>query len=129
MVEYDIIEAYGGVAGDSTNRQVHTSVHLVPALQPAPDAPGLVKRRHKSRIRKMPADLFDGQWHTYGGLVTPEWIITYMDRKEVARFKTIPEARQPRYLLLDLDDIKGLARPGPYRIDIDRVSVWALPAR
>ncbi len=41
-------------------------------------------------------------FHQYGGEITPEWVIMYFDRKEVARFPTMEEWKTPIYLLLDV---------------------------
>ena len=46
--------------------------------------------------------MFDGQLHRYGCLVTPHWIVIYLDRKELSRFPTFPEARLPLYMRLTL---------------------------
>jgi hypothetical protein len=124
MVEYDVLEAYGGPPDARTNRQPHSTVHVVP---PSGGDPSLPKRMYRSMAPTQAEPLFDGKWHTYGGLVTPRWTVTYVDRKEVGRFPTVPEAKRPRYLLVDLDDKKDLAQPGPYAIDVDRVSVWRTP--
>ena len=41
-------------------------------------------------------------FHQYGGEITPEWVIMYFDRNEVARFPTMEEWKTPVYLLLDV---------------------------
>jgi hypothetical protein len=37
---------------------------------------------------------------TYGVMITPEWIIMDYDRKELTRFRTLPEHRTPHYMLV-----------------------------
>ena len=40
--------------------------------------------------------------HRYGGEITPQWVIMYFDRKEMARFPTMAEWKTPLYMLVDL---------------------------
>ncbi len=130
MVEFDVIELYGGMPADATNRQTHSAVHLVPNRQPL--AGGLEKRMHKGRIRTVDTLLFDGRWHRYGGLVTHDWFIVYLDGRELCRIPNFPEGRKPRYLLLDINELSGGNAPvgqGPYHVLVDDVRVWAPPAQ
>jgi beta-glucanase (GH16 family) len=94
--EIDVIEWYG-----SDPKHVHNGIHLWPGRPPKPGA--LTKPIWKSKITAVP--LQDGKlsgYHTYGVLITPDWIVMYYDRKELTRFPTLPEHRTPHYMLVSL---------------------------
>ena len=65
--EIDIIEVYG--ANDWSG--YHATVHLWPAHSPRPEQ--LQKHWWKGCYERVLADMFDGNWHLYGGEVGPEW--------------------------------------------------------
>ena len=46
--------------------------------------------------------MFNGAFHRYGCLVTPKWIVIYLDRKEVSRFPTFADAERPLFMRLTL---------------------------
>lgn len=119
--EIDIIEAYGG----EDQFGYHASVHLWPARRLQPGDP-VQKHWWKSCYRKMPVNLFDGAYHTYGTRITPEWVIMYFDRREVLRFPTLPEFKRPMFLLVDLAYNTKERRMGDEasEITIDYVRVW-----
>jgi len=73
--------------------------------------------------------LFDGEWHTYGVMVTPEWVINLFDGKEVRRIPTPIEMEQPLWVLLDLamHPDEGGKADGVYKLEIDYVRVYQNP--
>ena len=73
--------------------------------------------------------MFDGSFHRYGCLVTPTWIIVYLDAKEVSRFPTYPEAKRPLFMRITLamqDEFVAKAT-SPTRLRVDHVRAYALP--
>lgn len=122
-VEYDIIEAYGNSSGDQGT--THTSVHLVPSIRLGGDPK--FKRVVKGNITRTGSNLFDGDWHTYGGMVTRDWIVTYFDGREIARLKSFPEALKPKYVLVDLhrfDEGRDLDPSKTYEMVVDYVKFY-----
>jgi hypothetical protein len=101
--EIDFNEFYG-------DNGYHATVHLWPAAKPRPGEIILKHLFASGQKHKLAGELFkdlkvDGKvqgFHTYGGEVTPEWVVMYFDRKEVGRFPTMPEWKTPLYLLLDV---------------------------
>jgi beta-glucanase (GH16 family) len=85
QVEIDIFEYYGHDPG-----VYHEVLHV---WKPEPRA-----TEHVVRTPKRDATRF----HTYGALVTPEWIILYRDRRETWRTPTPPEHKRPLMILLNL---------------------------
>ncbi len=87
--------------------------------------------QNKKKVKKfiLPNTAFTETFNTYGALVTPEDVSFYLNRKEVSRFPTFPEHRQPFYILLnlalekqtDLDTLES-----PQRLYVDYVRVYAL---
>jgi hypothetical protein len=73
-LEVDIVEAYGWEDFDGH----HSTVH-------ARNSDGSASSKDYTNI---PGSMFDGQYHTYGGLITPEWVITYYDGVELSRLPT-----------------------------------------
>jgi hypothetical protein len=70
--------------------------------------------------------------HTFGVKITPSWVITYMDRLEIARFPTVEEFGYPLYMLVDnaISASTGThADLGETEWDyiIDNVSAYAMP--
>jgi beta-glucanase (GH16 family) len=68
-------------------------------------------------------------FHTYGAMIDPDWVVFYFDRVEVARSPTPPEARQPFFILLDL--ALGSAwpidqTPNPSYMYVDYVRVYSM---
>jgi hypothetical protein len=101
--EIDINEFYG-------DDGCHLTGHLWPAAHLAADATitkHIFCSGHKCKVAP---DLFRGLkvdgvvkgFHCYGGEITPQWVIMYFDRKEVARFPTMVEWKTPLYMLVDL---------------------------
>ncbi len=122
--EIDVIEAYGG--RDQFGH--HSTVHLWPAAQRG--SASLAKHWWKGCYNKIPGGLFDGQFHTYGGEITPNYVILYFDRKEVARFATLPEFKKPLFVLVDLAynaQYEPRTDLTPLDMRIDYVRVWQRP--
>ena len=101
--EMDINEFYG-------DDGYHATGHLWPAAHLSPGAT-ITKHIFSSGYKnKMAPELFknlkvDGVvrgFHRYGGEITPQWVLMYFDRQEVARFPTMEEWKTPLYMLVDL---------------------------
>jgi beta-glucanase (GH16 family) len=120
--EIDVIEAYGDNDYDGYHMAVHSRFlqsHLYKS-----NYVGL------SRIPAYaPGDMFDGQFHRYGCLVTRDWIVIYLDRKELSRFPTFPEAKLPLYMrvTLGMQDEFVASATSPTRLWVDYVRAYALP--
>jgi beta-glucanase (GH16 family) len=118
--EIDIIEAYGGKDWSG----YHAAVHLWPARNPGPEQ--LQKHWSQGCYERIEGDMFDGEWHLYGGEVGPEWVTMYYERREVGRFPTLAEFRHPLFILADL----ALNGKEPRTTDdhadmqIDYIRVW-----
>jgi hypothetical protein len=123
--EIDIIEAYG----DNDYDGYHMTVHRR----------SLDSQIHRSNYSGLSSaqnmaiwgwnDMFDGQFHRYGCLVTPHWITIYLDRKELSRFPTFPEAKLPLYMrvTLAMQDEFVASATSPTRLWVDYVRAYALP--
>lgn len=101
--EIDINEFYG-------DKGYHATTHLWPAAILSPNST-ITKHVGKSGFKeKMGRDVFtphmvDGVvqgFHSYGGEITPQWVIMYFDRKELARFPMVDEFKTPLYMLVDI---------------------------
>jgi beta-glucanase (GH16 family) len=121
--EIDIIEAYGG--NDWSG--YHATVHLWPARHRRPEQ--LQKHWWKGCYERIDGDLFDGDWHLYGGEVGPEWVTIYYERREVGRFPTLAEFRHPLFILADLalHDKDPRRTDDPADMQIDYIRVWQRP--
>ncbi|MBC7330353.1 glycoside hydrolase family 16 protein [bacterium] len=85
-IEIDVIEYYG--FPDSYMSTVHI-------WEPKPH------RAQGMMITTRPYEI-SNDFHNYGCMVTPEWIIMYFDGVEVWRVKTPPEHNKPLMILLNL---------------------------
>ncbi|MGB9876307.1 MAG: glycoside hydrolase family 16 protein [bacterium] len=85
-IEIDVIEYYG-----SPNSYMST-IHI---WEPKPH------RGYGMMITTRPNEVSD-DFHNYGCLVTPQWIIMYFDGIGVWRVKTPPEHNKPLMILLNL---------------------------
>jgi beta-glucanase (GH16 family) len=116
--EIDIIEGYG--AKDWSG--YHAAVHLWPARRPRPGQ--LQKHWFQGCYERVDGDLFDGDWHLYGGEVGPEWVTIYFERRELGRFPTLAEFRHPLFILADLalhgKDPRATAERADMQIDYIR---------
>lgn len=101
--EIDINEFYG-------DDSYHVTGHLWPAAHRLPSETITTHISSSGYKNKVAPDLFknlkvDGVvkgFHSYGGEITPQWVIMYFDRKEQARFPTMEEWKTPLYMLVDL---------------------------
>lgn len=127
--EIDVVEWYGGDA-----KGVHACLHIWPAGQRAADDP-VQKALHSSLYYNLnkatPPGLTDGKlegFHTYGGELTPEWVIMYFDRREIGRFKMLPEWQTPLYMVVDLAlfEKEAAVAEGPKEMVVDYVAAYTL---
>jgi hypothetical protein len=120
--EIDVVEAYG----DNDYDGYHMAVHRR-ALQ------SHIYKSNYVGLSKIPAfapgDMFDGSFHRYGCLVTPKWIVVYLDGLELSRFPTYPEAKLPLYMrvTLAMQDSFVASATSPTRLWVDYVRAYALP--
>ncbi|MDQ3815178.1 MAG: family 16 glycosylhydrolase, partial [Armatimonadota bacterium] len=130
-LEYDIYEGY-----ISDPKGFHNSYHNWPAQRKLPGR--LEKHRSMSNYLglKTPGwhenvDLFDGQYHTYGVMVKPDWVINMFDGREMFRFPTPVEMKQPLWILVDLALGGNKDEPrqadGIYELTIDTIKVYQHP--
>ncbi|TWT66229.1 Endo-1,3-1,4-beta-glycanase ExsH [Posidoniimonas polymericola] len=72
-----------------------------------------------------PVDLFDNEYHTYGGLITPEHIIFTFDGKELMRAPATPDMLRPMFILVDLALLPKEAgkADGEYKLVVDYITV------
>lgn len=120
-VEIDVLEAYGG----NDQYGYHATVHLWPRDISNTDA-GLKTHWGKSCYRRIPDGLFDGEFHTFGARITPEWVEIYLDRREIMRFPSLPEFNQPLFILADLayNTKEKRVDDAPSDMVIDYIRVW-----
>ena len=61
--------------------------------------------------------------------MTPDWIVVYFDRLELARFPSYPEAKVPLFMLVSLQMQDGFVAQAtsPTRLWVDYVRAYALP--
>jgi hypothetical protein len=60
-------------------------------------------RAYQAVLRnQVPVESLSQDFHSYGALIDPDWIVLYLDRHEVARTPTPPEFHRPLFILLDL---------------------------
>ncbi|HSI50555.1 MAG TPA: glycoside hydrolase family 16 protein [Ideonella sp.] len=123
------IDAYEGYATDTKGH--HQSFHNWPAARLM--AGRLTTHRYLSNYVGLTAtqwgsdvNLFDNAYHTYGVLVTPDWIIYYFDRLELARFPTPIEAKKPLFLLVDLamNSSEVSKASGTSELGVDYIQVY-----
>ena len=119
--EIDVIEWYGG-----DPRGHHHTLHLRPS-ENSGGSGGVTKHWYDSNYSKY--ENLAGEWHAHGVLVDPNFVIVYLDRKEVARFPTLPELHTAYYPLLSLTLYKSdLGKAiSPFEMQIDYVKIYKLP--
>ena len=115
--EIDVVEQYG-----SAPEKIHTTVHLWPAS--ARNAGGLPKHWYKSE--KIVVGDMSSDYHRYGAMLTPDWVVIYYDGREISRFPMLAQYRTPVYMLVDLAmHEKGLAQAtSPSILMIDYVRAY-----
>jgi hypothetical protein len=125
-LEYDFYEGYS-----SDNKGFHNSIHNWPAARILPSR--LQTHRYNSNYLGLTTpgwyqnvNLFDNQYHTYGVMVTPTWVITMFDGRETFRFPTPIEMKQPLWMLADLALLPSEASQasGIYDMTIDYIRVY-----
>jgi beta-glucanase (GH16 family) len=123
--EIDVIEAYGDNDYDGYHMTVHR--HALDAEIHKGNYSGLSSPQNMAIWGWN--DMFDGQFHRYGCLVKPDWIIIYLDGKELSRFPTFPEAKRPLYMRMTLamQDEFVASATSPTRLWVDYVRAYALP--
>jgi hypothetical protein len=121
-IEYDIVEAYGKDPGH------HNTLHLNATGQDP------VHVGDYTGTAGLGGNMFDGQYHTYGALITDTHLITYWDGKELARMDISSRSefsRAEHGILLSLagnPDILPTLGAGQNRMVISHVKVWLPPA-
>jgi beta-glucanase (GH16 family) len=119
-VEVDVLEYYGHAPGS-----YQTNVHVWPAN----GSGGATDTRYKPHAVEVPSGSLTADFNTYGVLVTPDWIIFYLNRREVARDKTPPEHGRPLHVLLNLALGSGFPidrTPNPSFMYVDYVHVYKI---
>jgi hypothetical protein len=128
-LEYDIYEGY-----ISDNDGFHNSLHNWPASRKLSDR--LQEHRWESNYlgTRTPGwyqnvNLFDGQYHTYGVMVTPDYVINVLDGHEMFRFPTPVEMKQPLWSLVDLalSSSEASQASGIYDLTVDYIRVYQNP--
>lgn len=125
--EIDVIEWYGG-----DPKGHHCTVHLWPAKEPQEGS--IAKHIHIGQYFNLDkAGLLTGKkwdgFHQYGAEITPEWVIVYLDRKELHRFPTVAEFRTPLYLVIDLAILEKEAAQAASPMDMVIRNVTAYQAK
>jgi hypothetical protein len=127
QAEIDIIEGYGG----NDKHGFHATVHLWPGLTKLRDPENPITKHWMSVCyQTIPGGgLFDGNFHTYGGEITPDYVIVYFDRKEIARYKTLEEFKRPVFMRVDLafSPMEKRTDDSPSDLVVDYVRAWQRP--
>ena len=73
--------------------------------------------------------MFDGSFHTYGAMLTEDWIIVFYDGEELSRFPMSDFFRTPLYMVVTLAmDPSGVGQAsGAYDMVLDYVRAYAAP--
>jgi Glycosyl hydrolases family 16/RTX calcium-binding nonapeptide repeat (4 copies) len=121
--EIDVIEAYGNADYDGYHMAVHR--HSLESSVSKGNYSGLSSAQNMGIWGWN--DMFDGQFHRYGCMVTPDWITIYLDRKELSRFPTFPEAKRPLFMrvTLAMQDEFVASATSPTRLQVDYVRAYA----
>lgn len=118
-LEVDVLEFYGHSPG-----AYQTNIHVWHT-----DGTDAKDTRYRPREVKVPPGSLTSDFNTYGVMVTPEWIIFYLNRKEVFRDKTPPEHQRPLHVLLNLALGSGFPidkTPNPSFMYVDYVHVYKM---
>ncbi|NVN11474.1 glycoside hydrolase family 16 protein [Nguyenibacter vanlangensis] len=113
-VEIDTIEYYGQFPD-----KFHTTIHVWHGHSAGRDKGAAI-------LSTVPANSLVDAFHTYGTLVTPQWVVFYLDRKEIWRSPTPPEHKRPFMFLINLAlgsgwPIDKTLNPAVMQIDYARV--------
>jgi Ca2+-binding RTX toxin-like protein len=120
-IEIDVVEAYG----DNDLDGHHAAIHVTPAA-----GSDLTQKVDNSEYTQVGGSMFDGQFHTYGAMVTPDWIIIYYDRAELTRFPAGDYFKTPVYMVVDLalNGSEAARAAGTYDMVVDYVRAYGDPA-
>jgi beta-glucanase (GH16 family) len=121
--EIDVIEAYGDSDYDGYHMAVHR--HSLESNLSKGNYSGLSSAQNMGIWGWN--DMFDGQFHRYGCMVTPHWITIYLDGKELSRFPTFPEAKRPLFMrvTLAMQNEFVASATSPTRLWVDYVRAYA----
>lgn len=89
-VEIDVIEYYGQFPDG-----FHSVWHVWDKIDPK-------KKQGGGIITSVPSGSLSNSFHTYGVDVTKEWIVFYLDRREIGRTPTPAEHTKPLMMLVNL---------------------------
>jgi beta-glucanase (GH16 family) len=115
-VEIDVVEYYG---------QFPAGFHSVWHIW---DRSGGGDNRSGDTITSVPNGSLTSEFHSYGVNVTKEWIIYYLDRREIGRAKTPVEHTKPLMILVNLALGSGWPidkTPNPSDLLVDYVYAFA----
>jgi beta-glucanase (GH16 family) len=114
-VEIDVLEYYGQFPDG-----FHSSVHIW-------DNSGAGDNRVSDHVTPVVYGSLDSDFHTYGVDVEPDWVIFYLDRREIWRVVTPAELTKPFMVLVSLALGSGWPidrTPNPSIMEIDYVHVY-----
>jgi beta-glucanase (GH16 family) len=113
--EIDVMEYYG-----VNPQQYQATIHVWPKQ-------GRGRDFTEKQTYQVPYGSLSQEYHTYGVDVSPDWIVFYLDRKEMGRMKTPPEHRAPMFILADLALGSGWPidkTPNPSNMYIDYIRAY-----
>jgi Ca2+-binding RTX toxin-like protein len=119
-IEIDTVEAYAADPG------LHTTIHYTPGAN-TPDIPSKIAGGDYENFK---GSMFDGNFHTYGTMITPQWIISYYDGAEVARVAANDYTKSPFYMIFNLAmSDNGVKDPNAvYDMHVDYIRAYSNPA-
>lgn len=115
-VEIDVLEYYGQFPDG-----FHSVWHIWDKVDPKKNTGGEI-------ITSVPSGSLNDSFHTYGVDVTKEWIVFYLDRREIGRTPTPPEHTKPLMILVNLALGSGWPidkTPNPSDLLVDYVYAFA----
>jgi glycosyl hydrolase family 16 len=124
--EVDILEYYGN---NPTRYQTCIHVFHQNYKEAAPTFQTNYVMPHLPFDVKVPAGSLTREFNTYGALVGREWIVFYLNRREVFRIKTPQEHQRPLQVILNLALGAGWPidrTPNPSFMHVDYVHVYKL---
>nr|WP_198045852.1 family 16 glycosylhydrolase [Novosphingobium aquimarinum] len=115
-VEIDTVEGYS-----NSPRGYHGHIHYTPN-----QTTQAFSKKISGGVYERVDSLFDDQFHTYGTMITPQWIINYLDGREIGRVAASEYTSSPFYMIIDLAMFRD---PGDtsivYDMEIDYVRAFA----
>ena len=115
-VEIDVLEYYGQFPDG-----FHSVWHIWDKTDPK-------KNRGGEIVTSVPSGSLNDSFHTYGVDVTKEWVVFYLDRREIGRTPTPPEHTKPLMILVNLALGSGWPidkTPNPSDLLVDYVYAFA----